>query len=153
MLRSPQAPGKASRESKSRLGNSEKVGLRDSFRVVFRFGAHPSVTAIAFAADTAHPIDDKYGATAQWIFIYLKTLPFASANAFDMVRELAPKPNKKIKAIALQESGCVLRRRNMIVRNHRYLVNTLDIDYRQPLRQGMNSTFFDSPNRDTEKVQ
>lgn len=59
------------------------------------------MTAIASeAADAAHPLDDESRAAALWTFVHLKTPRFASAQALEVVRELAPRPGEDVKALA-----------------------------------------------------
>lgn len=59
------------------------------------------MTAIASdAADAAHPLNDEARAAALWTFVHLKTPRFASSDALQVVRELAPQPGEDVKSLA-----------------------------------------------------
>lgn len=59
------------------------------------------MTAIAYeAADAATPSSAEAQAAALWTFIHLRTPRFASADALEVVKELAAIPNDDVKTIA-----------------------------------------------------
>lgn len=68
------------------------------------------MTAIASAADAANPIDDESRAAALWTFVHLKTPRFASAEALDVVRELAPRPGEDVKSLAKRLRAALTKR-------------------------------------------
>lgn len=68
------------------------------------------MTAIASAVDAAHPVDDESRAAALWTFVHLKTPRFASADALDVVREVAPQPSEDVKPLAKRLRAALARR-------------------------------------------
>lgn len=77
------------------------------------------MTAIASeAADAAHPLDDESRAAALWTFVHLKTPRFASADALDVVRELAPRPREDVKALAKRLRAALARRGVFLKHTH-----------------------------------
>lgn len=76
------------------------------------------MTAIASAADAAHPVDDKSRAAALWTFVHLKTPRFASADALDVVRELSPRPGEDVKALAKRLRAALARRGVFLKHTH-----------------------------------
>jgi hypothetical protein len=76
------------------------------------------MTAIASAADAAHPVDDESRAAALWTFVHLKKPQFPSAAALDVVRELAPQPGEDVKALAKRLRSALSRRGVSIKHTH-----------------------------------
>jgi len=77
------------------------------------------LTAIAFdAADAAHPLDDESRAAALWTFVHLKTPRFASSDALEVVRELAPQLREDVKGLAKRLRAALARRGVPIKHTH-----------------------------------
>lgn len=70
------------------------------------------------AADAAHTLNDETRAAALWTFVHLKTPRFASADALQVVRELAPQPAEEVKSLAKRLRAALAKRGVLLKHTH-----------------------------------